>query len=80
MQVLTLNEIEMVNGAGDAADAVTVGGALGGGAGLSLAISGGYTANAALAATALGAAAGAALAASFGIGYATGTWIYNNWM
>lgn len=78
MRELSIIEMGLIAGAGDVADAATVGGALGGAAGVSYALSTGATGTAAAGLAGIGAAAGAGLVAAGALGYAAGTWLNEN--
>lgn len=78
MRKLTQGEVLQVSGAGPIADAATVGAALGGAIGMSLASSAGATGTAVLGAAGLGAAAGGGIGASLQIGVQAGQWLNAN--
>lgn len=75
MRELTDEEIFMVSGAVNTADAVVVGGALGAGVGLSLGASAGNTGAALLTQAGLGSMAGGAVVAAGALGWAAGNLI-----
>lgn len=78
MRTLSILEMELVSGAGDVSDAATVGGAVGGAAGVSHGLAVRATGNAVLGLAGIGAAAGAGLGVAFAGGYAAGEWLNEN--
>lgn len=78
MRELFVAEMNLVAGGGDVSDSAAVGGALGGAAGVSYAMSIGATGTAVAGMAGIGAAAGAGLGAAFAIGYAAGEWLNKN--
>ena len=78
MRDLSIVELGLIAGAGDVADAATVGGALGGAAGVSYGMSVGASGSGVLGLGGIGAAAGAGLAVAAVGGFAIGNWLNEN--
>lgn len=78
MRTLFIVEMELVSGAGAAADAATVGVLWGGAFGVSYAASAGGMGSAVAGMAGIGAAAGAGLGAAGALGYAVVTWLNDN--
>jgi len=78
MREITINDLELVSGAGlldQIAASTAIGGALGGGIGIGVADSMGASGTAVLGFAGIGGGIAAGLVASFGTGYAVGTLI-----
>jgi hypothetical protein len=78
MRELTGNELCLVAGGGDIAEAAAVGGAIGGALGVGYGMSAGASGTAVLGMAGIGAAALSGLAASAAAGYAAGNWLNQN--
>lgn len=78
MRDLTDKEYELVHGANTVSDAVAIGGAIGGAAGLSYATSIGGTGGAVAGMAGIGTAAGAGIAVAGAAGFALGGWLNEN--